>query len=106
MGSCGKLELKEKESGVVFEPLPFDAAMFGYAELPFTIATPVVEVVSVAVAPVAFSRPVLFKVTLSAPDSPGSMKPSPLQHVSVFETVDNSRNALPTTGGPSDCKAA
>src|ERR1700730_4929456 len=103
--SGGRLELSEKEKGVVFALPPLDTRL-GYAELPFTIVTPVVEVVSVAVAEVASSNPVLFKLTVSAPLSPGSMNPSPLQHVSVFEIVDNSRNAFPTTGGPSDCKAA
>lgn len=103
--SSGKLELSEKEKGVWFAPPPLEARL-GYAEVPFSIEIPVVEVVSVAVAEVASSNPVLFKLTVRAPLSPGSMNPSPLQHVSVFEIVDNSRNAFPTTGGPSDCKAA
>ena len=103
--SGGKPEPSENEKGVLFAPPPLDARL-GYAELPFTIVTPVAEVVSVAVAEVASSRPVLFKLTVSAPLSPGSMNPSPLQHVSVLEIVDNSRNAFPTIGGPSDCKAA
>ena len=55
--SDGKLELSEKEKGVVFAPPPLEARL-GYAEVPFTIEIPVVEVVSVAVAEVASSNPV------------------------------------------------
>src|SRR4030095_9566092 len=41
--------------------------------------------------------------TLSRPLSPASITLATLQHVSAFETVDRSRNALPTTGAPMDC---
>src|SRR6476660_9260515 len=104
-GSCDIPAPREKAKGVALAALPLSATRFGYAEVPFTIVTPAVEVVRVAVAEVASCNPRLFKLTVRLPLSPGSMKLSPLQQVSLFATVDRSRNALPTTGAPSDCSA-
>ena len=105
-GSISILELKENKNGVVLLPVPIMAARSGYAELPFVIVTPDVELVSVVVTPVAANNPVLFKLMLSVPLSPGSIMPLLLPPVSVWVIVESSRNALPTTGAPIDCKAA
>ncbi len=74
--------------------------------MPLVIVTPEVELVDVALMPLAVNRPVLFKVILRLPLSPGSITPLPLPLFSVFEIDEISRNAFPTTGTPNDCKAA
>src|SRR3990172_8230042 len=95
--SGGRTESKDTRNGARLTPVPVDAGRSGYVELAAVIVTPVVELVSEALIPVAASNPVLFKTTARLPLSPGSISPSPSQHISVGVKETISRKALPVT---------
>ena len=65
-------------NGVLFAARTPKPLRSGYEEDPFMIETPDVEVFSVAVIPLAADIPVLTKVIVRLPPSPGSITPFPL----------------------------
>jgi len=90
--SHGALEFSEKVNGVVF--VPFAAIpRSGYAEVPLSMLTLGVTVLSVALIAVAPDTPLLVNCTMSDAVSPGSMIPLALPLVSVTVTVRVSKLA-------------